>query len=173
MRPCHRSVRIGLDDRVAGTKDEKKRLTGKSRFCMFLASNRSAANKLLSFTLLISVSAAPLFSMAAPCHMQGRESHSGGERACNADCCTEQSSSCCGSSSVRRVCNCSQQPSPPAVPTQRPSSPERGEHCWATETPVSHGLLDCNGDNPAHPNVVISSSWPTTRLQVVLCRWLT
>ena len=142
---------------------------------MFFATNKSAAQKLLSLTLLVSVSAAPLFSLAAPCHSQdqGHSLLSVSNDVCSAKCCAEQTSSCCGESSARRVCDCSHEQAPPAVPSQQQRSSDRGECCWAVASVTTGNLIGCSQSQSVYPDVVTSSSWPTTRLQVVLCRWLT
>lgn len=179
QRPEVRPVTIGLDGQGTGAKDETKSLTGKSRSGMVSATNRSATTRLVSLALLISVSSAPLSSTAALCQLQGQLQDHGrsplnansGE--CGANCCAQPSSSCCGESSARRVCSCSRQHSPPAIPVQQPSSSDRGELCWAETGAITYGLLDDIEVKSTHPSSTTSSSWPTTSLQVVLCRWLT
>ena len=159
----------GLDGRSVGPKDwtilgENSRLEP-NRFVM----KPSVTRTLVSLSLIFGAGVAPLsvFTDSCSSRVQAAQAEQCG------GCCSTSTTSCCDKTAIARDCACSRPASPPVDPTQRDRSTQRVELRWVAIGLDIDAAVDSEHKTSHLSDVVTSSSWPTTRLQAVLCRWLT
>jgi hypothetical protein len=129
----------------------------------------SVARTLLLLTLIVGTGVAPLAGVMDSCSPMAQAAQA---ESCGG-CCSSMTNPCCGSPAVAGDCACSRPTSPPIDPTQRDRSTHRVELRLVTIGPGADASLDAAHQSVHATDVVASPSWPTIRLQAVLCRWLT
>lgn len=133
-----------------------------------LAMQPSLTRTVLTLAMIIGAGAAPLSGWASPCKARVDSP----EVECCGGCCGTTKTSRCGTPAVTGPCVCSQPTAPPVDPTQQERPTQRVEWRSVALGPTANMALHGGERNSYFSDLVTSSSWPSTSLQAVLCRWL-
>lgn len=129
-------------------------------------------SKVISGLLSVAIALAGIVPSAGACFDRHKECE---RKQCCCGCCGSsdaESDSCCSAKKVKRTCHCAVKPETPALPSERPSLPERHELSGISMASVS-AVVPCHSTGASRMREAESPVFtPYLPQACVLCRWL-